>query len=464
MVRAVNTSTELSSAAAPKTGLLVIFLTVFIDLVGFSIIFPLFPQMLEHYLALEAGGGMLSDLVTFLDKASGADPAQARMYTIVLFGGLLGSLYSVLQFIFAPLWGAYSDRVGRRPVLMFTVVGVALSYLLWFFSGSFLLLIGARVLGGIMSGNISVATAAVADVTDEKNRSKGMGALGAAFGLGFILGPALGGLLAAWWNPATEALFLGDTKILDIHEMPGVNPFSAPALAAFMLSCVNAVWIVRKFKETLRDDDKAHSAARPINPAAFIKPSPFEGVSRTYFVYFVYLLAFTGMEFTLTFLARDRFQYTPAKNALLFVFVGFLIAFVQGGVVRRIAPKLGERKVTLIGLLLIVPGLVGVGFAQTQWLLYLGLGTLAVGSALATPTLSALVSLYTPSNRQGEVLGVFRSLGSLARAIGPIVACGIYWKLGSQWPYFGAALLLAIPLVAALGLPDPKVHQEPAAA
>ena len=389
MVRAVTTQTD--PAAKPNTGLMVIFLTVFIDLVGFSIIFPLFPQMLEHYLALETGGGMLNDLVAFLDKASGADPSQARMYTIVLFGGLLGSLYSLLQFIFAPLWGAYSDRVGRRPVLLFTVAGVALSYMLWFFSGSFLLLIGARVLGGVMSGNISVATAAVADVTDEKNRSRSMGALGAAFGLGFILWPALGGLLSAWWNPTTEALFIGDTKLLDLHNVAGVNPFSTPALAAFLLSMVNLVWISRRFHETLSSHDKKHSAARPINPVAFVKPSPFAGVSRTYFVYFVYLLAFTGMEFTLTFLARDRFAYTPTKNAMLFVFVGFLIALVQGGVVRRIAPKLGERKVTLIGLALIVPGLVGVGLAQNEALLYLGLGTLAVGSALATPTLSALV-------------------------------------------------------------------------
>jgi MFS family permease len=173
-------------------------------------------------------------------------------------------------------------------------------------------------------------------------------------------------------------------------------------------------------------------------------------------VYFIYTLAFTGMEFTLTFLAKDRFQYTPGQNALIFVFVGFIIALVQGGVVRRMAPRLGEKRIALFGLSLILPGLVAVGLATTEALLFLGLGVMSVGSALANPAMTGLVSLYTPATRQGEVLGVFRSLGSLARATGPILAAFIYWRFGSSWPYLAAALLIVPPLVLASTLPHPE--------
>jgi len=431
----------------PPIGLGVIFLTVFVDLVGFSIIFPLFPQMLDHYLALEGDASFIGKLVAFLDAATGAQGAAARGYTVVLFGGLLGSLYSVLQFFSAPFWGRMSDRHGRRRILMFTSVGVAISYVVWAFSGSFALLVLSRLVGGAMSGNISVATAAVADVTTAENRSKGMGMLGAAFGLGFLLGPAIGGGFATLYNPVADGGVLSG--------VPGINPFSAAALAALVMASVNCVWIFMRFKETLPEGGSEAASKRPMNPLAFIKPVPFKGVSQTYLVYFVYLFAFTGMEFTLTFLAKERFAYTPGKNVMLFVFVGFIIAFVQGGVVRRVTPKFGERKVILFGMSLLLPGMVVLGAASTEVMMYAGLGILSFGSALATPTLTALVSLYTPSDRQGEILGTFRSLGALARAIGPIVACAVYWKFGSGSPYYGAAALTVVPVLMALKLPAP---------
>ena len=177
----------------PKQGALgVILLTVFLDLVGFSIIFPLFPDMLEYYLDKEPEVGIFHSLVANLESLSGLQGEDARFAATVLFGGLLGSLYSVLQFVFAPIWGALSDRHGRRQILVVTVGGTALSYLLWIMADPFWLLIASRFLGGLMSGNLSVATAAVADVTDASNRAKGMGMIGAAFGLGFVIGPGIG--------------------------------------------------------------------------------------------------------------------------------------------------------------------------------------------------------------------------------------------------------------------------------
>lgn len=429
-----------------RVGLGVIFLTVFVDMVGFSIIFPLFPSMLEHYLALEPSGGMVTRLVELLNAASGATGETAMAYTETLFGGVLGSLYSVLQFVCAPLWGAASDRVGRRPILLMTIGGLALSYLLWAVSGSFLLFVVSRLVAGVMSGNISAATAAVADVTAPKDRAKGMGFIGAAFGLGFILGPALGSVLSV--VDLTEG---------PLSSIPGINPFSAAAAGAFVLSAWNLVWVVWKFKEPLRVGP-SDRPKRPINPAKLFTSRDLPGVSRVNYTYFIFLVAFTGMEFTLTFLARDRFDYSALKMALLFIFSGLIVAGVQGGVVRQLAPRFGEKRLAIGGLLLVAPGLTLVGIAQTEWLLYTGLGALSVGSALAMPSLSALVSLLATQERQGEVLGVFRSLGALSRAVGPIIACVVYWRFGSQWPYIGALIPLAFAVALGAGIPTPPQH------
>jgi len=171
----------------------VVFLTVFLDMVGFSIIFPLFPSILDHYLAVEGEASLVGDLQRWLQGFADSDWA-----VIALFGGVLGSLYSFLQFLFAPVWGALSDRHGRRPVLLLTLGGTALSYLVWILAGGFALLVVARLLGGVMAGNLSLASAAIADTHEGKDRAKGMGMMGAGIGLGFVLGPAIGGLTAEW--------------------------------------------------------------------------------------------------------------------------------------------------------------------------------------------------------------------------------------------------------------------------
>jgi len=436
------------NAERKKSPIGVLFLTVFVDLVGFSIIFPLFPDMLEHYAGADSFfGGLIADLA----ELSGEQGEKRDFYTTILFGGILGSLYSILQFLFEPMWGRLSDRIGRRPVLLMTIGGLCVSYLVWIFSSSFLLLIFSRVLGGAMGGNISVATAAMADSTDEKNRAKGMGMIGMAFGLGFILGPAIG------------ALLLSPSLNIQSWGLPGLNPFSTAAAGAFLLSLWNLSWVMRSFKESLPEEErgKAHRAGRPISPLKLFRGFDIPGVTRTNMVYFLFLVAFAGMEFTLTFLAKDRLKYTSHDMMWIFIFVGLIIALVQGGVVRRMAPKMGEKKVTLCGLILLVPGLLITGTAQTGGMFYLGLAFLAVGSALATPCLTALASLYTPADWQGEVLGTFRSLGALSRAVGPILACAAYWKLGSEWPYYGATALVLLPILLALGLPPaPKRENE----
>lgn len=425
----------------------VVFLTVFLDMVGFSVIFPLFPAMLDHYLALEGEASLVGRL---RDALRGL--AANEMAVVTLFGGVLGSLYSALQFLCAPLWGALSDRHGRRPILLVTLAGTLLSYALWIVSGTFALLVVARLVGGIMAGNLSTASAAVADTHAGPERAKGMGTMGAGIGLGFVVGPAIGGLAAGW---SRELDWAAGAHL-------GLNPFSGCAAAAGLLALLNLVLAWRRFPETLPRERRGTTASeRTLHPFRALRAIDRPGVARTCVAYFLYFGAFGAMEFTLTFLAVDRLGFSERDNAWMFVFVGLVIAFVQGGVVRRLVPRVGERRLALAGIALTVPGYVIVGAAGTTATLYAGLAFLALGSAFVMPSLSALVSRYSPEDRQGLALGVFRSLGSLARAIGPIAGGLLYWRLGSFGPYYVGAALTLVPLVLARRLPPVPDSPDP---
>ncbi len=450
---AAKSSDTLSTESRPVLKL--VFFTLFLDLVGFSIIFPLFPSMLTYYMEQEGDTGLIGAVVSGLEQFTRLAGGPGDFGIVILFGGVLSALYSLLQFLFAPLIGSLSDRFGRRPVLLVSIAGIAVSYILWFFAGRFALLVLARVLGGIMAGNISTASAVVADVTDARNRSKGMAIIGIAFGLGFVIGPAIGGLSAG---------------INLIEHWPslaqyGVNPFSMPALAALCLSVVNLGYVAAKFTETRpKDLGASDRLRRSINPVALFRTEAYPGVTRTNLTNFLFLTAFSGMEFSLTFLAMDRLGYGPRQNALMFVFVGVTLAAVQGGYVRRWSAIIGPKRMSIHGLLLTIPGLVTIGLAESTALLYVGLFFMAVGSAQVIPCLTALASIYAPPEEQGRVLGVFRSLGALARALGPLCACVAYWQLGSAKAYFTGAAAIGLPLLMAAALPNSAPDSEPAKA
>jgi len=434
-----------------RSTLQIVFVTLFVDLVGFSIIFPLFPGMLEYYSTQSPPSPLFATFYGALESLTGLLGVNGGSWgIIVLFGGLLGSVYSLLQFVGAPLFGALSDRIGRRPVLLVSLTGIFISYLLWFFAGSFELLVAARLLGGLMSSNISTATAIVADVTDQKERSRGMAVIGIAFGLGFVIGPVVGGISASLdltaHSPGLAAY--------------GVNPFSMPAAIALALTAFNLIFAALRLPET-RTLATGPRPERSANPLALLRTVDYPGVTRTNLTYFLFLLAFSGMEFSLTFLAHERLGYGPKQNALMFLFVGGILVLIQGGYVRRRSNTTGPRRMTIHGLMMVVPALVLVGVAggvQSQLVLYLGLALLAAGSAQATPCLTALASAYAPAEEQGRVLGIFRSLGALARAIGPLFAAGLYWWLGPVVAYFLGGLFVLIPLVMALKLPRLEIE------
>ena len=430
--------------APRRLSLGVIFLTLYIDLIGFSIIFPLGPDLMEYYLKLEGRTGALGWLLAQTDALARA--FQIDNYAPVLFGGVLSSFFSILQFIFAPFWGAVSDRRGRRGVLLMTVTGTALSYLMWVCSGSFWLFLLSRIVSGAFSGNLSVATAAVADVTSREDRSKAMGLVGAAFGLGLVTGPTLGAI-TAHFNLLTYYPSL---------ERFGINPFSVPALVAFALCLVNLVWIATRFPETLTPATRSEAREpRLRNPLSAIFGLKDPAVRRANLVAFVFSIAFVAMESALTFLATKRFGYTVRENGMLLGFLGLCAIVTQGYIVRKLLKVADEIRVLTFGLAFTAVGLLVIAYAGQPWMLYVGLAALALGSGLVNPSTSGLISLYAGAEEQGRVLGIFRSLGSLARAITPVLAGIAFWRFGSASVFVGGAVLSVVALTIGIGLPRP---------
>lgn len=427
-------------AAAPKRPLSlgVIFLTLLIDLIGFSIIFPLGPDLVTYYLRVDGNSGLLGWLLSESEAAAHA-MGQSHAFAAVLFGGLLLSFYSILQFVFSPFWGSLSDKRGRRSVLLVTVGGTALGYVLWVVSGSFWLFLVSRIVSGAFSGNLSVVTAAVADVTTRQERSRAMGIVGAAFGLGLVTGPVLGAITVQW------DLVTAHPSLVRF----GINPYSVPALASLLLCLGNLAWIRRSFRETLPESARSGAReARLRNPIKAIIHMPNSDVKRANEVAFIYALAFVAMESSVTFLTAKRFGYTAGQNGVMLGFLGVCSIVTQGFIVRMLLKRADEIRVLAGGLVSTFAGLLAVGLGPQPWVIYVGLAFVAMGSGLVNPSTTGLISLYTSQEEQGRVLGIFRSLGSLARAFTPMLAGAVFFIFGEKSVFVGAAVLT----VGALGL------------
>ncbi len=433
---------EAGNARTATASMGVVFLVLFLDLVGFSIVFPLYGAMMDYYQAQDAG---LFKLVT--DWIHGLVPHAGREQQAAVFGGLLAAIYSGIQFVVAPMWGRLSDRIGRRPVLLLSIFGTTTAYALWIFANHFIILLISRVIAGVMTGNVSVANAAVADISTPQTRSKGMAFVGMAFGLGFILGPAIGGF--AW--------------IIGRHT-PGLwpNPFAAPALVACALSAINLAMAVRRFKETLPPERRvvAPERTRTINPVELVSPALGPGVARINLAFLLHTLLFAGMEVTLVFLSAQRLGFTPAGNAGLFCWMGLLSAAIQGGVFRRMVGRIGPKPLTVAGLALMIPGFLAIALVDPwphTWLLVLATTILAGGTGLVFPGLSAMASLAGDARRQGWVMGTFRSAGSLGRAVGPLLGALTYFVYRPAGPYLvcAAGMLIPVAMIATLRFSAP---------
>jgi DHA1 family tetracycline resistance protein-like MFS transporter len=369
-----------------RSPLLVIFITVFIDLVGFGIVIPVLPYYAE-------GSGF------------GATPRTV---------GLLFASYSVMQLIFSPMLGRLSDKYGRRPILLISLMGTCLGFLILGFATTLAMLFIGRIIDGISGGNISTAQAYIADITTKENRAKGMGLIGAAFGLGFVFGPAIGGILSHW----------------------GMN---VPFLFAGALAFANVILLYFMLPETVTPDHPARvSAASGRGWRQLLDALRQPQLAFVLVIYFLSIVAFSIMTAVFSLFMMFRLGYDPWHSGWIFAFVGIISALVQGGLIGKLVKRFGEPTLVIAGALLFTVSLFLSPFVGPSLGLLgiLSIGALSsIGNALSAPSLTSLGSKSASASEQGSVMGVMQSVASLARAVGPSVAALIIYSAVSHMGY-----------------------------
>ena len=376
----------------------VLFLTVFIHLLGFGILLPLLPYYAETY----GANGM----------------------TV----GLLNTSFSLMQFVFAPIWGRLSDRVGRRPIIIGSLVVTAGSYLLFAMATSLPILFFSRMLAGIAGGVIPTTQAYIADTTTPAERTKGMGMIGAAFGLGFIFGPAIGGILSR-------------------------HGYAVPAFVACGLSLLAGVLAVFVLPESLPTAKRAAAIAMRRAAPTLVHALRRPTVGLVLMLFFLGTLAFSMLEGTFALIGEHSYRLGPREIGYFFAFVGVVSAIMQAGIVGMLAKRFGERALIVAGFGLMTIGLGLSGTLPVFGLLVALMGVVSMGSGLTTPSLAGLISVSSTAEEQGGILGVYQSLGSLARAAGPFLGGVAFDRLGHGSPLLTGGLLMGLSALMAFRLP-----------
>ncbi|MFP6654108.1 MAG: MFS transporter [Myxococcota bacterium] len=377
----------------------VLFSVIVVDLIGFGIVVPILPFWSDHF---GANGFVL---------------------------GLLLASHAGMQFLFSPIWGRLSDRIGRRPVMLVTIAGTAISLLCLGLADSLLQIFLARLLSGIFASNISVATAYLTDVTDEADRTRWMGMIGASFAVGFTLGPPIGGLLARFGH-------------------------GVPMLVAAAMAAVNFVWAVFALREPERRKQRPSSK---LKSRLDVLRHPVLG--RICFVYFLFSVAVTQLETTFAFLMLHRFGYDALGVGLLMLAMAIVMGGIQGGAMKRLAARFHERRLILVGLSLMALAFFAVPLPQTVPFLMLPLLLASIGRGISQPPMLSLVSQRADAGSRGIVMGVFQSCASAARVVGPVVA-GLLYDQSQNYPYWLAAGLVAAAALTALRIKNPKPAEE----
>ena len=392
--------------------LLVIFLTVFIDMVGFGIVIPVLPLYAEHF---------------------HATPVQI---------GWLTGIYSGMQIIFVPILGRLSDRFGRRPILIVSLLGTAIGFLIMGWASSLPLLFLARIIDGASGGNIATAQAYIADVSTPENRSRSMGLIGAAFGLGFTLGPMIGGIMSR-------------------------ISYGAPFYFAAALAAINVVLLYFILPESLSAEyrSRPHECTRLAEVFQHGHGRFFGTIVATYF------FSITGFAIMTTLFAlftEKRFGYDAHQTGYVFGFIGIIAVILQGGLIGRLVKMFGETALSRTGLLLMAAALYCLPFVTTLPMLLLVSALLAIANGLVNPTLNGLASQMIDRSWQGRALGLMQSAGSAGRLVGPLLGG---WLLMfdlskpfghyARTPFFVSAGILVIAFVLALGFRKPAGDKEP---
>jgi len=401
--RRTTIRTDRPGGGANRRRLPILFGAVLVDLIGFGIILPLLPFYAERF------GGAGIEV------------------------GLLVTVYSLIQLFMAPTWGRLSDRFGRRPILIVGLVGSAISYVVFAYAGSLTMLFVARILGGFGGSTIPVAEAYITDVTPPEKRAGNLGLIGAAFGLGFTVGPALGGI----------------TSAISIE---------APGLLAAGLCGTNALVAFFFLPESTgtRPPARDSRSRRRLGYLSDMARDPRTlGVLA---VYFFFSVAWAVLQPTLSLFGAQRFQLDALQVGYLFAFLGLVSALMQGLLVRRIVPIIGEARLTRLCGLPFVLGLLAIAFSSSLGMLLTGLFLLAVGYGGVVPSVLGLLSRLVPDNVQGGALGVGQSVGSLARIAGPFAAGVAFDFLGPGSPYLLGAVVAAGAALISLGLVQPTAE------
>ncbi len=369
--------------------LITIFLIVFIDLLGFGLILPLLPYIAESY--------------------------AANPFVI----GVLSATYSLFQFIAGPILGRLSDRYGRKKILIISQIGSVLGYLLLATANSLPLLFLSRIIDGITGGNISIAQAYMADITDKKTRAKGMGLLGAAFGLGFMLGPATGGYLSRFG-------------------------FAIPALVAALIGTLTTLMTVLFLKETVNLKVSTRSSNTKLTWEKFRQLLSKQPIGLLIIVSFLISLGFAGMQGTYAIWAQDTFNWGPSQVGSIFAYIGILSIIIQTQLLHRLISYFGEKKLLIISLPLLALGFLFLSLTRALPLHLLANFFIVLGNSLANPTLNALATENIEPSEYGETLGVLQSASSLGRIIGPAMAGELYFVIGKNVPFQLSAIILVL--------------------
>ncbi len=384
-----------------KKSLLVIFLIVFFDLLAFGIVIPILP---------------------YYTKSFGSD---AFGWSWVM------AIYSIMQFLMAPVWGSLSDRYGRKPILLISLLGMGASTLVMAYAASFWSIFFCRLVTGFFAANISTAAAYIADSTTEENRAKGMGIIGAGFGLGFVFGPAIGGLLAPYG-------------------------YSVPLLLAGVLILCNTIFAFFVLEETVlysqeRRKNRSHFSFALIKKALGLKKTSLPIV-----LFFLNTLAFSQLEMSFAFFVSERYLYDAKSAGLLLAMMGTVMALIQGGAIGKLSRKFGEQKLITAGFILLILGMVGSGFVTDISFFVFFLLLLSVGQSVTNPSLMSIMSKAAPPGHSGAYMGIYQSGGSLARILGPPIAGYLFIRLGISWPLYTSGLIVALALLIAVCSVDSK--------
>ncbi|HEY9717054.1 MAG TPA: MFS transporter [Trichormus sp.] len=375
------------------------FLTVFIDLIGFGIIIPLLPLYAKQF------------------GASG------------LTVGLLLTSYSLMQFFFAPMWGRLSDRIGRRPVLLISLATSAIGYTIWGFSNSLEMLFLSRIVAGFGNANLAVAQAYISDVTPEEYRAQGMGMIGAAFGLGFVLGPAIAGIASHF----------------------GVQPNTLGFIAAFF-SIADLIFTAFALPEPPNRKDNAHNPFS-LGIGYYMRTVTNRKFALSLFIIFVSTFAFANMETTLVLLTNKFYNFSMVQNSYLFTGLGLVMVVIQGGLIRQLGKKYPDAPLISIGTALVAIGLLLVPATHSIVVLCIGLVILATGSGINNPSNSSLLSKLCPKDETGGVMGIGQSMSTLGRILGPVAGGYLFDTMGAGSPYWLGAGCMAVACALSFRLP-----------